>query len=315
MPADVHQHLWPPDFIELLRGRASSPRLDGWTLHLPGEAPYPVDPADHDIAARTELTRADGLDLALVSLSSPLGIEYLPPAEAAPLLTAFHDGSLALPAPFGVWAAAALVAPDPQALTRELDRGCVGLQLPATALLDEAGWAHCAPLIETLARADKPLLVHPGAAPPAAPGTPPWWPALVPYVHQLHAAWFAFRTFGRARHPGLRVCFAALAGLAPLHGERLAARGGGRGLVDRDVFYETSSYGTRAVDALARTVGIDTIVAGSDRPYARPGARPPSADTGRATPLAPVTPDLGGDAAARALHTANPDRLLKGATA
>lgn len=71
MPADVHQHLWPPDFIELLRGRASSPRLDGWTLHLPGEAPYPVDPADHDIAARTELTRADGLDLALVSLSSP----------------------------------------------------------------------------------------------------------------------------------------------------------------------------------------------------------------------------------------------------
>ncbi|MEV8568104.1 amidohydrolase [Streptomyces sp. NPDC051322] len=296
MSTDVHQHLWPPAFTGLLRTRTTAPYLDGWTLHLHGEPPYPVDPADHDIAARTALVRADGLGLALVSLSSPLGIEYLPADEAAPLLSAFHEGALALPAPFGVWASAHLRTPDPEALTRDLGRGCVGLQLPATALLDEAGWTRCAPLIDAVARAGKPLFVHPGAAPPAAPGAPPWWPALVPYVQQLHAAWFAFRAFGRRAHPTLRVCFAALAGLAPLHGERLAARGGGRGTVDRDVFYDTSSYGTRAVDALARAVGIDAIVAGSDRPYAPP-----------------TVPDLGADAAVHALRTANPARLLKGA--
>lgn len=202
MLVDVHQHLWPPAFTELLRARTTAPHLDGWTLHLQGEPPYAVDPADHDIAARTALAHADGLGLALVSLSSPLGIEYLPPAEADPLLAAFHDGALALPAPFGVWASAGLVAPDPEALARTLDRGCAGLQLPATALLDEAGWAHCAPLLDTLARAGKPLFVHPGAAAPSGPGTPPWWPALVPYVQQLHASWFAFRAFGRPRHPG-----------------------------------------------------------------------------------------------------------------
>ncbi|MYT16890.1 hypothetical protein YWIDRAFT_06466 [Streptomyces sp. SceaMP-e96] len=297
MPTDVHQHLWPPEFLALLRSRTAPPRLDGWTLHLPGEPPYTVDPADHDIAARARLARADGLDLALVSLSSPLGIEYLPPAEAGPLLTAFHDGALDLPAPFGVWASACLSTPEPDtaALRRELARGCVGLQLPATALLDAAGWARCAPLLEVTAEQDKPLFVHPGAAPAAEPAAPAWWPALVPYVQQLHASWFAFRAFGRPHHPELRVCFAALAGLAPLHGERLVARGGGRdrGRVDCRAFYETSSYGTRAVDALVRAVGIDVVVSGSDRPYA-----------------APVLPDLGADAAVHALRHANPARLL-----
>ncbi|EPD69065.1 hypothetical protein [Streptomyces sp. HGB0020] len=296
MLTDVHQHIWPPAFVELLRSRTTPPHLDGWTLHLTGEPPYAVDPADHDITARTHLAASDGLDLALVSLSSPLGIEHLPPAEATPLLTAFHDGALDLPAPFGVWASCCLTAPDPDAVAHELSRGCVGLQLPASALLDAAGWTHCAPLLDVLTRHDKPLLVHPGAASPAA-GTPPWWPALVPYVQQLHAAWFAFRAFGRTRHPHLRVCFAALAGLAPLHGERFAARGGGRGEIDFDVFYETSSYGTRAVDALVRAVGIDVLVSGSDRPYAPP-----------------VVPDLGADAAVHALRTANPARLLHGRT-
>ncbi|MDQ1023489.1 hypothetical protein QF035_001071 [Streptomyces umbrinus] len=294
MPTDVHQHIWPPDFIELLRSRTTPPYLDGWTLHAGSEPPYEVDPADHDIAARTRLAATDGLGLALVSLSSPLGIEYLPPAEAAPLLSAFHDGALALPAPFGVWASPCLSEPDPEAVERELRRGCAGLQLPATALLDAAGWTRCAPFLDVLTRHGKPLFIHPGAVQPT-PDAPPWWPALVPYVHQLHASWFAFRAFGRARHPRLRVCFAALAGLAPLHGERLAIRGGGRGQVDFDAFYETSSYGTRAVDAVVRAVGIDVVVGGSDRPYAPP-----------------VIPDLGAAAAVHALRITNPARLLYG---
>ncbi|MEV7342143.1 amidohydrolase [Streptomyces sp. NPDC093544] len=299
MPTDVHQHFWPPEFIEVLRARTAPPHLDGWILHLAGEPPYKVDPADHDIAARTALARTDGLDLALVSLSSPLGIEYLPPTEATQLLTAFHDGALALPDPFGVCASPCLSSPIPgavEAVEQELRRGCRGLQLPATALLNASGWDRCAPLLDVLTHHDKPLFIHPGATPPT-PDVPSWWPALVPYVEQMHASWFAFRAFGRARHPRLRVCFAALAGLAPLHGERLAARGGGRGEIDFDAFYDTSSYGTRAVDALVRAVGIDVIVSGSDRPYARL-----------------TIPDLGADAAVHALRTINPARLLKGAT-
>jgi predicted TIM-barrel fold metal-dependent hydrolase len=293
---DVHQHLWPDPFLTALRARRTPPRLRGWTLELAGEPDYSVDPSSHDADARAAQAIEDGFNLALVSLSSPLGIESLAPDEAAALLEAYHDGVLCLPAPFGGWAAACLTEVDAAALARELDRGFVGLQLPATALLDGAGYDRVGPLLELLEDAGRPLLVHPG---PVARGAgaaegeaPQWWPAIVSYVQQMHAAWFAFRVHGRPRHPRLRVCFAILAGLAPLHGERFTSRTGDRNAIDENLFLDVSSYGTRAVDATVRVLGIDALVNGSDRPYSEP-----------------VHLDLG-SAALRALCSANVMRLL-----
>ncbi|MFG1999131.1 amidohydrolase [Spirillospora sp. NPDC048911] len=288
---DVHQHLWSAPFVEALRDRRTPPYLDGWTLHLDGEPPFEVNPADHDTAVRAGRAEADGLDLALVSLSSPLGIEYLPADEGRPLLDAYHAGALTLPHPFGSWAAASVREIDARQLAADLDNAFAGLQLPATALADAAGYERCGPLLDVLEQRGLPLFVHPGPA-PGSTGAPAWWPALVPYVQQMHAAWFAFRAFGRAGHPRLRVCFAMLAGLAPLHGERLTARGGGRGEVDPGAYVDTSSYGPRAADAAVRALGIDVIVHGTDRPYAGPA-------------------DLAlGDAAHHALRVTNPHRLL-----
>jgi predicted TIM-barrel fold metal-dependent hydrolase len=266
---DVHQHLWPEPLVAELRRRHEPPRLVGWTLHLRGEPEFVVDPEHHDARIRAELVEADGLDTALISLSSPLGIESLPAEQAAPLLRAYHDGVAALPTQFRAWAAASLTEVDPGAVARALDRGCVGLQLPATALLDAAGYARCQPLLALLEQRGQPLFIHPGPA-PLTLGGPAWWAPLVPYVHQMHAAWYAFGVYGRPAHPRLRVCFAMLAGLAPLHSERFAARGTGNGEVDPGCYVETSSYGPRAVDATLRVLGIDVIVHGSDRPYATP---------------------------------------------
>ncbi|WP_086802000.1 amidohydrolase family protein [Streptomyces caniscabiei] len=294
---DVHQHLWTPSLVAALRSRREPPFLDGWTLFLDGEPPYALPPADHDIARRASLAESDGLGRALVSLSSPIGVEWLPAAEARPLLDAYHEGSAALPEPFGAWAAAGVRDIDAKATAEALDQGFVGLQLPANALADAAGHARCAPLLDLLEERDLPLFVHPGPAPGGATG-PGWWPAMVPYVQQMHAAWFAFRAFGRPRHPRLRVCFAVLAGLAPLHGERFAARGDGRDAgVDPGVFVETSSYGPTAVEAVVRALGVDAVVQGSDRPYAEP----------------PQQPGFGlGGAAAYAFRITNPRHLLTG---
>ncbi|MFJ2241521.1 amidohydrolase family protein [Streptomyces sp. NPDC087859] len=298
MNVDVHQHLWTPSLVAALRSRREPPRLDGWTLCLDGEPPYEIPPADHDVARRAELAGADGLGRALVSMSAPIGVEWLPAAEARPLLDAYHEGAAALPEPFGAWAAAGVRDIDAKATAEDLDGGFVGLQLPADALLDAAGHARCAPLLDLLEERDLPLFVHPGPAPGGSQG-PGWWPAMVPYVQQMHAAWFAFRAFGRPRHPHLRVCFALLAGLAPLHGERFAARGDGSAAVDPDVFVETSSYGPRSVEAVVRALGADAVVQGSDRPYAEP----------------PRHPGFGlGGAAAHAFRVANPRRLLTGET-
>lgn len=82
------------------------------------------------------------------------------------------------------------------------------------------------------------------------------------------------------------------AGLGPLHAERQRARGGTDVPVDPLTFVETSSYGTRAVDAVLRVLGVDVICHGSDRPYGE--------DSG---------PDLD-PAACRAITHTNPRRLL-----
>jgi hypothetical protein len=261
------------------------------------------------VAARAAAALAAGEDPILIGPSSPLGLEWLPRPEAEPLLRAYHEGVATLPRPFAAWATACLSEPSTAELVEALDAGCVGLQLPATALADAAGYQHCAPLLAVLEDRGAPLFVHPGASP--APGAhassgaprdqppPGWWPPLVDYVAQQHAAWFAFRAFGRPAHPRLRVCFAMLAGLAPLHGERAIARGGPGGVVDRLTFVETSSYGPRAVDAVLRVLGVDVVVHGSDAPYA--------------SSALPWLDEAFGPAAAHAIATTNPSRLL-GAT-
>jgi predicted TIM-barrel fold metal-dependent hydrolase len=292
---DIHQHLWPEPLLRALSRRREPPSLvrrgSGWALRVHGEPEAPVELADHDPDRRAALVDADGLDRALVAPSSPLGIEALPAAEAEPLIAAYHDGVAALPARFGAWAAVGLAGPDPAALSRLLARGFAGACVPAGALSGPAGYDRLGPVLETLERLDAPLLVHPGPAAAGPPVAPRWWPAVTGYVAEMQAAWHAFAVWGRPAHPGLRVCFAMLAGLAPLQRERLVARGG-RADSDPDVFLDTSSYGARAVDAVVREVGVDRLVHGSDRPVI-PG-------TGLAL----------GDAVEVALRERNPSRLL-----
>jgi hypothetical protein len=288
MPTDVHQHLWPAPFLGALRARRHPPRLDGWTLELAGEPPFTVDPAAHDVDARADQALAEGLELVCVAPSASLGIDRLPAAEADVLAAAWLEGALALPAPFRAWAAPT----GPDALQEAIDAGAIGLELAADRLSAPGALDRLEPLLATLETARRPLLVHPGPAGDTSADRPSWWAALVPYVAQLHAAWWAWADGGRARFPELRVCFAALAGLGPLHGERHRARGGRDHAVDQLTFVETSTYGTRAIDAVIRVLGVDVVCHGSDRPYA-----------------APVPAAL--DPSARhALDTANPGRLL-----
>jgi hypothetical protein len=278
MPAtDVHQHLWPEPLLGLLAARRQAPRLrradGGWELELAGEPAAPFDPRAHDPAARAQLAAGEGLDRVLVAPSSPLGIESLPAAEAQPLLDAFHAGVLEAGGPFAPWGSLALAAAEPAAVDALLDLGAVGLCLPATALAAPAALDRLGPVLERLAARGAPLFVHPGPAPAQDARLPAWWPPLTSYVAETQAAWLAWGTWGRTAHPRLKVVWAMLAGLAPLQAERLAARGGPAAAVhDRLAWFDVSSYGPHAVDAMLRVVGVDRLVLGSDRPVADPPA-------------------------------------------
>jgi hypothetical protein len=291
---DVHQHLWPAAFIEALRARSVPPMLRGWTLHTGGEPPFEVSAQDHDPERRA--ARESGRAAVLVSLSTPLGIEALPPDEAAPLLEAWHSGAGTLPRPFRSWASVSEQGPDLDGLTDLLKNDFVGLQVSAGTMLDPPALERIAPVLRRCEELDRPVLVHPGPV-GAVAGTPAWWPAVVQYPAQLQAAWWAWKVAGRSLLPDLRICFVAGAGLAPLQHERFSARGGGRSVVDPNVFIDTSSYGRQGIDNLSRALGIDPIVLGSDRPYAEP-----------------IDPQLG-EAALRAITVTNPHRLLEGVSA
>jgi hypothetical protein len=294
---DVHQHLWPEQLVDRLRARTRAPYLRGWTLHTHAEPAYEVDPADHDVPRRIEADHEDGVGLACVSLSAPLGIERLPRPEAAALVAAWHEGARALPDHFRAWASVPQVDTDLDELTSLLDGGFAGVQLPATDLSSPAAWERAAAVLAVAERAGKPVFVHPGpeSSRPLDGTLPDWWAPVVGYTTQLQAAWWGWHAVrGRELFPRLRVLFAAGAGLAPVHHERHVARGGEPPTIDPDVFVDTSSYGPQALDALVRVLGIDVLALGSDRPYAAPLRR------------------LLGDAATHAIRVVNPTRMLTG---
>jgi hypothetical protein len=296
--ADIHQHFWSDDLLSSLARRTVHPRLrrhgGDWLLELAGEPPFVVDARDYDPAARAGLAAADGLQRVLIAPSSPLGIESLPTAEAEALLDDFHRGVHALGAPFELWAGLVLADPAPERVDALLDAGATGLSLPAGAIGGPAGLDRLGPALERLSARGAPLFVHPGPA-PAGDDVPAWFPALTAYVSDMSTAWHAWAAWGRPAHPRLRVVFAMLAGLAPLHAERLAARSGPSEAVhDALTYYDTSSYGTRAVDAMLRVVGVDRLLYGSDRPVVSPSV-------------------LGalGAAAEHAIYVTNPERFLE----
>jgi hypothetical protein len=280
MRADVHQHLWTEPLIAALECRERLPFVrrsgDICIIHAAGEPASGVDLAGERPGRRADLVDADGLDRAYVALSSPLGIEALPRGESQPLIDAYLDGVARLPAEFGAWGPVALDGGEPADVDAVLACGCIGVSLPAGALGSPRALAAIAPLLERLEQRDAPLFIHPGPGLHERPGEisladPLWWPALTRYIAQMQAAWLSFVTLGRRDHPRLRILFAMLAGGAPLLSERLLARGGPRvDLRDPLTFYDTSSFGLAAIDALKPLVGADQILYGSDRPVVEP---------------------------------------------
>jgi predicted TIM-barrel fold metal-dependent hydrolase len=280
MRIDVHQHVWTLPLLDRLTERRAVPfvrRGDGLSvLHSAGEQPYVIDVAAEAPERRAVCLREDGLDRALVAISSPIGIEALPRDDALELIDAHLEGVGGLPPGFAGWGPVALDRPDPDEVDERLGAGCVGISLPAGALATAEHLDQIGPVLERLAQRGAPLFVHPGRAPGQPAGQPDlaeplWWRALTDYVAQMQAAWLTFVSAARREFPDLTAIFAMLAGGAPLLAERLASRGGPRiDLHDPGLYYEISSYGPAAVETLARRVGEAQLLYGSDRPVVEP---------------------------------------------
>jgi 6-methylsalicylate decarboxylase len=293
---DVHQHLWPEGVLRVLERRSDAPRAtwrdERWRVELVGEPAFDVYPRDHD---PNERSYGLSVDRALVALSAPVGAERTEAADALNVIAAWQDAAKALPENLGWWAAtpSALAGGEEAELAvRAIADGAAGLCLPADRLATPASARVVLPLLAAVAEAGVPVFVHPGPVQggsseanrrpvngglgthsAAADHEPAWWSPATHYVAQQHAAWLSFHEAVRPELPTLRAIFALLAGLAPLHAERVTQRGRPAteaALADPLTFYDTSSYGPRAVRAMATAVGIGQLVHGTDYPVATP---------------------------------------------
>ena len=254
---DVHQHLWPPAFIEALEERDGIPRLDGNALSLP-EGTYEVVLGDHALERRVSQLDAAGIEIAIVSLQPTFGLQALASDERARLEHVWEDGVLELAA-----ASEGRIIP---LATGRLREGFAGVSVGADTFDDLRALA---PVLDAL-RGSGLLFVHPVAGIPV-PDAPVWWPSLVDYTAQMQRAYFAWLAAGQSRWPDVNIVFAMLAGGAPIQLERLASRGVDvRAVLYPNIFFETSSYGRRALEVCVETFGVEQLVYGSDVPVIDP---------------------------------------------
>jgi hypothetical protein len=283
---DVHQHLLPETFLSALAARARPPRLRGSTLEVDGDEPWTLNVDAQRLETRLALLDRTGLDRAVVSLQTTLGIELLPAGEREELERAWEEGILEVADASG----GRIV---PLAAREPADR-FAGLCVSALELLDlDALGAR----LDVLAARGGFLFVHPAAG-AGRRGAPGWWAAAVDYTAQMQAAYAWWLAAGSSRWPALDVVFAILAGGAPIQLERMAARGlDERAAMLPRVWFDTASYGRRALELTMATYGVGRMLFGSDVPVVDPAS---GVDAVRSF----------GEAVATAVVSTNPEGLL-----
>jgi predicted TIM-barrel fold metal-dependent hydrolase len=281
---DVHQHLWPPPFVEALSRRREPPFVDGDVLHL-REGSYPAGLDAHTLPSRLAALDRAGLDTAVVSLQPTLGLQALAAEEREELERTWEDGALDIAA-----AAAGRVVP---LSPRGPGAGFAGVSVGADALddLDRLG-----PTLDAL-RGSGFLFVHPVAG-SKRPDLPEWWAAVVEYTSQMQRAYLGWLALGQERWPDVTVVFAVLAGGGPVQLERLACRDAAAAVGRHpNLLFDTASYGPRALRLAIDSLGAEQLVFGTDVPVV---------DAGHA---AAALAELGGETE-RLVRETTPARLL-----
>jgi 6-methylsalicylate decarboxylase len=243
---DFHQHLWPDGFRRMLERRGAPPYLRRRRLTLPCGGTFTVDPGAHAPEGRLAELDSCGLDVAVVSLP--------PTCEPTPdLVEAWHEEALGIEASTG---------------GRLLPLGyCTARPTFVGAIVPAPHLHRSAKLLARLERANRLAFVHPGTSPPCRPA---WRTPGVGYTQQMLDAYAWWIAIGADRFPALRVVFALLGGGAAFHLERFARRGMDAELpFAPNVWFETSSYGDRALGLTVQTFGTERMLFGSDAPVDR----------------------------------------------
>ena len=319
MIIDVHNHYYPPSFIDALRAGSSALSVkddaDGNpVLYSPGDANIAVR-GHRDIEYRTGVLAHEGIDRQLISLTCP-GTVLEAPARSALLASLVNDALAEIVRTRGdrYSALATLPLNDPDASVREFERarqlgfkGCMVFgNVNGVALADTLYW----PLWERASDAGAIMYIHPTFPLGVEAMREYWLMPLVGFLFDttLAAAHLVFAGVPE-RFPGIRWVLGHLGGTIPYLAERLDRGFEMFAECRKDLerppsehlkrfYYDTVNFDPDALRLAIAFAGAGQILAGSDYPH-QIGSIPKMLTTIKSLGLPPADEAgiLGGNAA------------------
>ncbi len=286
---DVHNHFYPPEYLDALRSGKSVVRVTTDSkgnphIHYPGD--YNVAVAGHrDIAYRQGVLEKEGVDTQVISLTTP-GTHVESSAYAATLATLVNDAFAQIITERGprFTALATLPLNDPAASLKELRRAVEQLRLPGAmlfsnvngiALADKRFW----PIYEYADATGAVLHIHPTSPVGVEAMTEYWLMPLVGFLMDttLAAAHLVFSGVPE-RFPRIKWVLGHLGGAIPYLAERLdrgyhafkECRANIKRLPSEYLktwHYDTVNFDGHALQLAINFAGVDRVLAGSDYPH------------------------------------------------
>jgi aminocarboxymuconate-semialdehyde decarboxylase len=320
MIVDVHNHYYPPEYLDALEPSGSVLNITynsngDPVVHYPGD--YNVMVKGHrDIAYRQDVLDKEGVDVQIISLTTP-GTHVEAPAVAAKLAGITNDAFARVHAdrPTRFVPLATLPLCDPTASVREFIRAVDQLKMPGamlfsningTGLDDSQFW----PLYEAANDRGAVLMIHPTFPLGVEAMTEYWLMPLNGFLFDttLAASKLVFSGVVR-RYPRIRWVLGHLGGTIPFLAERLdrgyRAFKECRAHIDepptaylrRHFWYDTVNFSQNALMCAIGFAGVDRILAASDYPHMI-GSIPLMLEAVKALPIADAGKEaiLGGNA-------------------
>ena len=286
---DWHDHYYPPEYLDAITRGPANVRVTvdaegNPCLHYPGDTNVAVR-GHRDIAYREEVLERHGVDMQLLSFTTP-GVHIETPERAVAFARTVNDAlAAAVARPSGRFAAlATLPLNDPAASVAELDRAMRELRLPGAMLFSNVNGvalsdARFWPLYEKANELGAVLHIHPTSPVGVESMTEYWLVPLLGFTFDttLAAAKLVF-SGAVERFARVRWSLSHLGGAIPYLAERLDrgyhAFEECRAHIDRPpsdylkrFYYDTVNFDRGALSLAIGFAGVDHILAGSDYPH------------------------------------------------
>ncbi len=286
---DFHNHYYPPAYLDALEKGPSAVKVtrdqDGNpVLHYPGDYNVAV-PGHRDIAFRQKAIKAAGVDMQVVTLTTP-GTHVETPDRAAALSRLVNDAFAEVIRERGAHFTALATLPlnDPAAAVAELRRTVDQLGLKGAMLFSNVNGVALAdpryrPLYEAADALGAVLYIHPTNPVGVEAMTEYWLMPLVgfPFDTTLAAAKLVMSGVAE-QFPRIKWVLGHLGGAIPYIAERLDrgyhAFGDCRAHIKRPpseylkrFYYDTVNFDAGALRLAIEFAGADHVLAGSDYPH------------------------------------------------